>query len=649
MTVHLYRKKRILASVKKTNRQWTYQLPEMRTACFFCCCCGCLLLLIGMFFIIFFVYACNKDVDCTTSNPCSIDRCVNNFCHHERKRDCCLQDLDCGNHACYKSFCDTFEHVCHTSPISNGTTCSSGDTCVVANVCNSGKCLGKRLSCDVGNPCRTGTCKNGHGCIYHNLPDGTPCSDNNLCTSSNTCYRGLCAIGTPKDCSHLDSVCSVGVCDVSSGECVKMGIHEGESCDDGTRCTIHDTCVAGTCTGELDKCLDNNPCTVDTCTEGGCVHDTIENDVCLPGCMQDTDCPLEFNCFDGTCVKNNVGSQMLRVIGYEIEPCSGNQSGTQSRLIQHVLLDTLPVQLNGETRYRIVKEASDIIMDPAYSPLGFGDTILHLAYNHIGNGVARTSFSIGTSCQVFTEENCAFIFSNREYRFGAYVHDCLEIDGVASSCLKVNHFVEIAIELSLSTCSQFGGTGTVVYPYGQAVLFYKNQYYREPYNRISEILQGYRGIVGIETNTADNVLPVISDLRVCQADEKHRFAACVERTNTTVCPTLGCYGWQDTDSPLSYKLDIIKDNTVTAIALSSDFLAGGCYGNENYNLQDKCTLQKCNQHSMHDFFEFDFSTFHTNEKYVFDILYTTSLCQPRRRLLQAHSTVHAISVVMFKN
>jgi hypothetical protein len=486
------------------------------------------------------------------------------------------------------------------------------------------------------------------GCVFENNDNGISCNDNNPCTLYDECYNGMCAVNTPKDCTHLDSVCGIGVCDIVTGNCVQLNRNEGEECDDGFMCTVYDTCTSGVCVGQENLCFDNNPCTINTCSEqAGCVI-TYETDSgnCIPGCTEDFDCPLSYICYDGTCIKTpDPKGQHIAMIDYEIEECT---SSTHSRLIQHFVLDTMKVTLNGESRYRIIKDSSDILTNNAFAPLGFGDQVINLAYNDFGNDIARTTFSIATACQTFTPENCAFQFANREYRFYAYTHDCLDINGVASGCIAMNHVLETSISLSLSTCGKFPGQVTATPPYATAVVIYEGNTYTDRYNYFN-IIHGdetSKAIVGIETNTIDSIIPVITDMRICQGDPTHHLGGCVDGTNRTECFNIGCYNWSPDDSPLSFKVDIIRNSSVTALAISDNFLATGCYDNDDYNIPNKCSFTKCNEHGLDDYFEFLFKEFNNGKYYVIDISYRISICT-RRRLLNTHENKHAMTILKF--
>ena len=104
-------------------------------------------------------------------------------------------------------------------------------------------------------------------------------------------------------CSHFDTQCSRGVCDSTSGECVRV-VSTKELCDDSLECTIDDKCSNSQCIGKEKKCYDNNPCTINKCVEGiGCMlkYENATGPI-LSTCLDSSNCPAGYVCADGTCV-----------------------------------------------------------------------------------------------------------------------------------------------------------------------------------------------------------------------------------------------------------------------------------------------------------------------------------------------------------
>jgi hypothetical protein len=122
------------------------------------------------------------------------------------------------------------------------------------------------------------------------------------CFTSGTCTDGVCS-GVPKDCSHLDAACKVGVCDTTDGECKQANQTNGTACTLADKCRLDPVCLGGECHGTLKDCssLDG------PCTTGSCDPDDGE-------CKQEqkpvgASCPVENQCEEngqcnasGTCV-----------------------------------------------------------------------------------------------------------------------------------------------------------------------------------------------------------------------------------------------------------------------------------------------------------------------------------------------------------
>lgn len=93
------------------------------------------------------------------------------------------------------------------------------DDCAVGNNINAAIELNGAVvppTCRPANPCQTAVVNPQGVCTITNLPDGTSCSDSNLCTTGDTCRAGQC-VGTPKVC---DSECGyTGQCNPVTGLC----------------------------------------------------------------------------------------------------------------------------------------------------------------------------------------------------------------------------------------------------------------------------------------------------------------------------------------------------------------------------------------------------------------------------------------------
>jgi hypothetical protein len=71
--------------------------------------------------------------------------------------------------------------------------------------------------------------------------------------------------GTLVECTPLNVQCQVQVCNETEQTCTTIASADGEPCDDGSACTVDDTCSGGECIGEL---LCDEPC--EGCSDGVC-------------------------------------------------------------------------------------------------------------------------------------------------------------------------------------------------------------------------------------------------------------------------------------------------------------------------------------------------------------------------------------------
>lgn len=602
-------------------------------------------------------HTCIKHEDCLTMNPCTEDKCdmEAKLCISNTIEGCCTEDKDCGASTCYNAFCDAKEFTCKLSPPLNGTICDDYNECTVDDRCVGYKCEGKRLTCNTGSMCSSGTCVKGSGCIFTAAFDGISCSDNNKCTVGDECWKGMCASGIQKDCSHYDSTCSRGVCDTNTGDCVSVPIHEQVACNDGLICTIQDRCINGKCKGDVDKCYDNNPCTVNKCVEGiGCMLRYEDfNKTCSTTCDCDDMCPYGFVCADGTCVEMSYTGAQIRFIDYEIEECSMGGH----RLVLGFVLDSAPLSIGDDIRYIIPKSLDDITAASGQS-LGFISEKRSLQSMVLGPDIVRSAFSLTTQCQIVTEENCETIFSMRSYKFNVKLHHCLSTSPLEPNCLDNNIVVSASVFFSVSDCTQFTQYQHIPI-YGKAVLYAKGN----KYTGMSEdgIIKGTQLItVGFETPVYNNkdIFAMTRQFRVCKSDVNHYLKDCVNGKDTN-CLVTGCYNWDPNDSPILEYHDIVTDGLVSPLGINSwDLLS--CYDDQKYNSPSsvKCSQNKCPNTpngqdwvaNMDDGFRFSTILFRSYTSipsiWTFDIVFRLYMCNHTNALRSNNQEYHNIMSIL---
>ena len=214
----------------------------------------------------------------------------------------CTEDEICLAGACQG------QDICACADAPEGTACDDADPCTVDDACDAGGfCVGAAMDCaTLDVPCMLGVCDPVLGaCAAIPRDNGLTCDDGQICTSGDQCQLGLC-VGTPADCSPLDTACGVGACEEETGACVSEPLADDTPCDDGDPCTGHDDCQAGVCLGEIplcgpcqglsagDPCDDGDPCTeAEACA-------LVEGALGCQGATRDCS-PLDGPCQLGAC------------------------------------------------------------------------------------------------------------------------------------------------------------------------------------------------------------------------------------------------------------------------------------------------------------------------------------------------------------
>ncbi len=209
---------------------------------------------------------------------------------YEERRDPC-DDVTCSGHGvCGTSMEGEELCLCDEGYVSYGFECLWWDRdplCAWESCSGHGKCVYRDSQliclCDHGyhNPPEEVI-----GCLPDALPcegevDGTPCETEPgaFCSVSGVCEEQQCRPDSiPCD---DDDPCTTDFCDDVYDACSNIPLPEGGACDDGLFCTVGEVCTDGVCgNSEPRNCLDEDPCTTDTCDEEA---DTCVNDP-DPGC-----------------------------------------------------------------------------------------------------------------------------------------------------------------------------------------------------------------------------------------------------------------------------------------------------------------------------------------------------------------------------
>jgi streptogramin lyase len=242
---------------------------------------------------------------CSDANACTqTDTCQAGVCTGANPVVCMALDQ------CHDAgMCDPANGMCTNPNRPNGTPCTDGNACTQTDSCQAGACVGgDAVTCPTPDQCHDpGTCDPGSGtCSNPSKPDGTACTDGDGCTQSDTCQAGTCESGDPVECTASDDCHDPGVCDPETGTCSNPQRPDGSACSDDSACTQTDACQAGACVGSnevvctaSDQCHDVGACDPET----GVCSDPAKADgsVCDDGNV----CSLGDSCQDGTCTAGN--------------------------------------------------------------------------------------------------------------------------------------------------------------------------------------------------------------------------------------------------------------------------------------------------------------------------------------------------------
>lgn len=207
------------------------------------------------------------------ATTCGIGSCVATgmtSCAQGQTLDSCVP----GAPAPSDATCNGIDEDCNGTAdedfVATPTTCSVGACAangVTACIAGSVGCTpGELLPVDDGNPCTTDTCDPATGPTFVPRPEGTSCSDGNVCNGFEACNTaGICVAGAPPSIDDGNR-CTTDSCDPVLGA-QHAPVAPGTSCDDGNVCNGVAVCAEGAvCQGGLVPAIDDgNPCTSDAC------------------------------------------------------------------------------------------------------------------------------------------------------------------------------------------------------------------------------------------------------------------------------------------------------------------------------------------------------------------------------------------------
>ncbi len=196
---------------------------------------------------------CNSNADCAKYND--QDFCNGTIkCIDSYKGKVCDTDpatvVKCDatkDNACTKNSCNPDNGVCSIVKFTAGTVCT-GDKCLANSTCDGlGTCKGVALNCDDNNACTTDSCDPTVGCKHANVADATKCDDGSKCTPNDACVAGKCT-GDQNTCGcTTDSQCA--------------GFDDGNLCNGILTCQKNfcqpDPTTAVTCGKLANSCEDN--------------------------------------------------------------------------------------------------------------------------------------------------------------------------------------------------------------------------------------------------------------------------------------------------------------------------------------------------------------------------------------------------------
>ncbi len=167
---------------------------------------------------------------CTGSDPCY----TNNLC--DSNTGSCITNVpldpslyNSSNNACFTTTCP----IGNGGPLVTQTNCSDSNECTIDSCVNSTGCVYENRTCFDGNFCTLDECISNlpGGCRF--TDNSSACNDNNLCTQDLCNATSGCFFPSNSSNCNLGDVCKIYTCDPAAG-CEERD----RVCDDGDFCKI---------------------------------------------------------------------------------------------------------------------------------------------------------------------------------------------------------------------------------------------------------------------------------------------------------------------------------------------------------------------------------------------------------------------------
>jgi hypothetical protein len=280
--------------------------------------------------------ACDDGLFCTISDTCSMGACAGG-----PQNDCGMAPPQCT-----EVTCDEMSQTCSSAPSMNGAACQDpNDLCLKGTTCSNGVCIGgQQDDCfffPVPDDCHVAVCNSTNGMCEPQIGnEGQLCNDiNDLCTVDKTCTAGVCQGGNPKDCSNLTIGCTLGVCDVNTGQCQGQAVMNGQLCDDLDACTTGEICTNMNCGGgtAITACVNGDNCCPMNCNENNDIECAIDPDLVLYFDFEEgsgivNDLAINGNKTDGTLMGTAVRTTDAAIGNWAMHSPSGSTSADRLQI-----------------------------------------------------------------------------------------------------------------------------------------------------------------------------------------------------------------------------------------------------------------------------------------------------------------------------